>query len=85
MLPYPVESGRAPVRISGVTDRATLARPGTAGWCPGRQAVAGASRDDRDGALLDFYYELDRGQACYIVTYHEGQPADVLFAGRSVD
>jgi hypothetical protein len=52
---------------------------------PSREVVASAFQDDGDGAFDDFFDELDRGQACYIVTYHEDQPTEVFFAGWSVD
>src|SRR5262249_47489361 len=33
----------------------------------------------------DYFMELDRVQALYILAYHEGQPLEVFFAGWSAD
>jgi hypothetical protein len=34
---------------------------------------------------MDFFEDLERGQAVYIVLYANGQPTEVLFAGYSFD
>src|ERR1700683_1271568 len=52
---------------------------------PSREAVASVYDSDDDTVFFDFFYGLDRGQACYIVTYQEGQPSEVFFEGWSVD
>ena len=36
-------------------------------------------------ANMDFFEDLDRGQAIYIVLYDQGRPTEVLFAGYSFD
>jgi hypothetical protein len=53
---------------------------------PSREAVVRVyDSDDDDTIFFDFFYELGRGQACYIVIYQEGRPTEVFFAGWSVD
>ena len=36
-------------------------------------------------ANQDFYEDIDRGQAIYIVVYENGKPAEYFFAGYSFD
>jgi hypothetical protein len=52
---------------------------------PSREARTHAIGADGDGAFDDFFYDLDPGHACYIVTYEEGRPTDVFFAGWSAE
>jgi|SRR5215470_7433614 len=43
---------------------------------PSREMVA---------ANMDFFEEIDGGQAVYIVLYQDGQPGEIFFAGMSYD
>ncbi len=43
---------------------------------PSRETVAGN---------MDFFEEIDRGQAVYIVLYRGDQPSEIFFAGMSYD
>lgn len=36
-------------------------------------------------ANFDFFDDIERGEAVYIVLYADGQPTEVLFAGYSFD
>ncbi len=36
-------------------------------------------------ASMDFYDDIERGQAIYIVVYADGRPSEIFFAGTSFD
>jgi hypothetical protein len=76
--PSPVDWAACPVPVAVLVEAFGTDRPR-------REVVASVCKNDGDGAFDDFFYELDRGQACYIVTYDEDRPTEVFFAGWSVD
>jgi hypothetical protein len=34
---------------------------------------------------MDFFEDIERGQAIYFVLYHDGKPTEIFFAGMSYD
>jgi hypothetical protein len=34
---------------------------------------------------MDFFEDIERSQGIYLITYHEGRPSEILFAGYSYD
>ena len=51
------------------------------------QRLYGTSKPTRQmiEANMDFFEEIDRGQAIYIIAYRDGKPDELFFAGYSYD